>query len=125
MDNKITIIEGPPPVFEPVQDGWALGLNEGPNLLVTAITKLRTFNGPELVERCYRAWNSQSPIHLQYRNEMGLEQEAPIQAVRTVDTEDGHVLLLWVYLDRDQVEFELDNFDDDDESEDADDDFEL
>ena len=30
MDDKITIIEGPPPVFEPVQDGWALGLGEGP-----------------------------------------------------------------------------------------------
>ncbi|MCF6278515.1 MAG: hypothetical protein L3J16_07200 [Anaerolineales bacterium] len=119
MDHKITIIEGPPPVFEPVQDGWALGLNEGPNLLVTAVTKLRTFNGPELVERCYRAWNSHSPIHLHYRNDMGLEQTAPIQAVRNVNTDDGHVLLLWVYLDHDQVEFEIDR-DDGDEYEDDD-----
>jgi len=31
-DNKITIIEGPPPVFEPARDGWALGLCEGPHL---------------------------------------------------------------------------------------------
>ncbi|OQX63874.1 MAG: hypothetical protein B5M51_04580 [Anaerolinea sp. 4484_236] len=120
MDDKITIIEGPPPIFEPVQDGWALGLNEGPDLLVTALTRLRTFNGPELVERCYRAWHQQTPIHLLYRDEMGLEQEAPIQAVRSVDSEDGGILLLWVYLERDMVEFEIDRGDD----ESANDDFE-
>ena len=51
MDDKITIIEGPPPVFEQVQDGWAMSLNEGPNLTITALTRLRTFNGPALVER--------------------------------------------------------------------------
>jgi hypothetical protein len=34
MDEKITIIEGPPPVFEAVNDGWALGLNEGSRLSV-------------------------------------------------------------------------------------------
>ena len=63
MDEKITIIEGPPPVFEAVNDGWALGLNEGSHLSVPALTRLRTFNGPALVERCYRAWNSKLPIH--------------------------------------------------------------
>ena len=30
MEDKITIIEGPPPIFEHVNDGWALGLNESP-----------------------------------------------------------------------------------------------
>jgi hypothetical protein len=43
---------------------------------------------------------------------MGLEQTAPIRAARNVETEDGHVLLLWVYLDHDQVEYELDAGDD-------------
>ena len=109
MDNKITIIEGPPPVFEPVQDAWALSLTEGPQTFVNAVTKLRTFNGAKLVERCYRAWKNQLPMHLLYRNEMGLEQEAPIQAARTVDTDDGDILLLWVYLDPTMVEFEFDN----------------
>src|SRR5512133_1048477 len=86
MEEKITIIEGPPPVFEAVNDGWALGLNEGSRLSVPALTRLRTYNGPALVERCYRAWNSQSPIHLHYRNEMGVEQSAPILAARNVET---------------------------------------
>lgn len=57
MENKITIIEGPPPTFEAIDDGWALGLNEGPFLYDLAMTRLRTFNGPALVERCHRAWN--------------------------------------------------------------------
>jgi hypothetical protein len=112
MEDKITIIEGPPPVFEPVQDGWALGLNEGPSLSVAVMTRLRTFNGPALVERCYRAWRNQGSIHLHYRNDMGLEQIAPILAARALESEEGHVLLLWVYLDRDEVEFELDSGDD-------------
>jgi len=112
MDDKITIIEGPPPVFEQVQDGWAMSLNEGPSLNVTALTRLRTFNGPALVERCYRAWNSKTPIHLHYRDDMGLEQTAPIMAARNVETDDGHVLLLWVYLDSDNIEYEIDVGDD-------------
>ena len=43
MDEKITIIEGPPPIFEHVNDGWAMGLNESPTLSIPALTRLRTF----------------------------------------------------------------------------------
>jgi hypothetical protein len=50
-ENSITIIEGPPPVFEPTRDGWSLGLGEGPHMGLTVLTRLRTFNGPALVER--------------------------------------------------------------------------
>jgi hypothetical protein len=113
MDEKITIIEGPPPVFEHVNDGWAMGLNEGPKLFVPALTRLRTFNGHALVERCYRAWHSKSTIQLHYRNDMGLEQTVPILAARNVETDEGQVLLLWVYLDGEKVEFEVDAGEDD------------
>jgi len=113
MDDKITIIEGPPPEFEQVNDGWAIGLNEGPHLMVPALTRLRTFNGPALVERCYRAWHEKSSILLQYRNDVGLEQTAPILAARNVTTDEGDVLVLWVYLERDNVEYEVDSEDDD------------
>ncbi len=113
MDEKITIIEGPPPIFEHVNDGWAIGLNESPHVLVPALTRLRTFNGNALVERCHRAWNKQETIHLHYRNDMGLEQTAPILAARNVETSDGNVLLLWVYLDKEHVEYEFDEGDDD------------
>ncbi len=107
-DNKITIIEGPPPIFEAVQDGWAMGLGEGPHLTATVFTRLRTFNGPALIERCYRRWRANQPIHLHYRNETGLVEHAPIVAARSVNTVDGHVLLLWVNLDHDNVEYEAD-----------------
>ncbi|MCL4531214.1 MAG: hypothetical protein M1282_17640 [Chloroflexi bacterium] len=117
MDEKITIIEGPPPVFEQVSDAWALGLNESPNVLVPALTRLRTFNGNALVERCHRAWSNQQPIHLHYRNDMGLEETAPILAARNVETSEGHVLLLWVYLDKEHVEYEFGSDDDDEDAE--------
>ncbi|HEX8992319.1 MAG TPA: hypothetical protein VF784_11635 [Anaerolineales bacterium] len=112
MDEKITIIEGPPPIFEHVNDGWAIGLNESPHVLVPALTRLRTFNGNALVERCHRVWNKQETIHLHYRNDMGLEQTAPILAARNVETSEGNVLLLWVYLDKEHVEYEFDDRDD-------------
>jgi hypothetical protein len=113
MEDKITIIEGPTPVFEHVNDGWAMGLNEGPRLSVPALTRLRTFNGPALVQRCYAAWHNKSSIHLHYRTESGAEEISPILAARSVDTPDGQVLLLWVYLDSDGVEYEMDAGDDD------------
>ncbi len=114
MDDKITIIEGPPPVFEPVQDGWALGLGEGPRLPLTLLTRLRTFNGPALVERCYRRWHAKESIHLEYRNDLGLEEQAPIVAARSIESPDGHVLLLWVQLDPEKVRLELDSGEDED-----------
>jgi hypothetical protein len=113
MDDRITIIEGPPPAFELVTDGWAMGLSEGPHLFVPGLTRLRTFNGAALVERCYRAWHDRSSIVLHYRNELGLEQTAPIVAARHMTTGDGDVLLLWVYLDRSHVEYEVDSGEDD------------
>jgi hypothetical protein len=112
MEDKITIIEGPTPVFEPVQDGWALGLNETRQFSITALTRLRTFNGPALVERCYRCWSQRQPITLQYRDETGLEANAPILAARSIETDDGHMLLLWLHLERDDMELEIDADDD-------------
>ena len=120
MEDKITIIEGPTPVFEPVQDGWALGLNETGQFSYTALTRLRTFNGPALVERCYRRWSQHQPITLQYRDETGLEASAPILAARSLDTDDGQMLLLWLHIPRDNMELEI-NSDDDS----ADDDFDI
>jgi len=119
MEDRITIIEGPTPVFEAVSDGWALGLTESAGLSVPALTRLRTFNGPALVERCYRAWNQSKPINLHYRNEMGMEETAPIFAVRNVDTPDGNVLLLWVQLDHENVEYEIDGEEDDSDENDV------
>ncbi len=119
MEDKITIIEGPTPVFEPVQDGWALGLNESRKFSITALTRLRTFNGPSLVERCYRRWNQHEPILLHYRNEAGLEEAVPILAARSVETDDGQLLLLWLHVERENIELEI-NPDDDDASGDDD-----
>jgi len=96
MEDKITIIEGPTPEFEDINDGWVLGLNESPLLYDTIFTQVRTLNGPELVERCHRAWKSNSTIYLHYKNPMGIEEKAPITAVRTVSTDEGQLLLLWV-----------------------------
>jgi len=113
MDDRITIIEGPTPVFEHVNDGWAMGLNESPRLFVPALTRLRTFNGPALVQRCYNAWSQHGLMQLHYRSEAGAEETAPIFAARNIDTPEGHVLLLWVYLDSAGVEYEVDSGEED------------
>jgi hypothetical protein len=117
MEDKITIIEGPPPTFEMVQEGWVQGLNEGPNLADIAITRLRTFNGPALVERCHRAWRNNQTINLEFRTSEGLEHQAPIVAARYVELEEGQLLLLWVRIHDDEVELELGYGDEDEEEE--------
>jgi hypothetical protein len=125
MEDKITIIEGPPPTFEAVNDGWALGLNESNLLTNVALTRLRTFNGPGLLERCHRAWRHQSTIHLEYRGVDGLESQAPILAARTVEVDDGQVLLLWVRQEIDEEELEAGLGDDDEADDDLPDDLGL
>lgn len=112
MDEKITIIEGPPPTFESVNDGWVTGLLESPTIADIVITRLRTFNGHELVERCHRAWRNQGTIHLEYRSSDGLNQSAPIMAARTMEIDEGQLLILWIRLENDEVELEL-GYDDD------------
>lgn len=123
MEDKITIIEGPPPTFEAVQDDWVWGLNESPTLAEMVITRLRTFNGPALVERCHRAWRHRQAIHLEFRDLDGLTHEAPIVAARAVETNEGQMLLLWLRLQNENVELALDYEDDVDADDDEDPDF--
>ena len=120
MEDKITIIEGPPPTFENVVDGWVLGVSDSPKMGNIAVTRLRTFNGPALVERCHRAWHKQEPIHLEYRSSDGMPATAPIVAARYLETDEGQLLVLWVRLHQDETELEIE-FDDDDDVDDYDD----
>jgi hypothetical protein len=117
--EKITIIEGPPPTFEAVSDSWAFGLAEGPIPFQIALCRLRAVNGPALVERCYRAWHAGQPTSLEYRSEDGLTHEAPIVAARWAEVDEGQILLLWIRLQPEDVEFEIEV--DDELDEDADD----
>ncbi len=123
MEDKITIIEGPPPTFEIVPEGWVLGLNESPSLSDVVVTRLRTFNGPSLVERCHRAWRNNHSIQLEYRSDDGLLQQAPIVAARYVDVDDGQLLVLWLRLVDEAIELEIDY--DDDFGDETDDDTDL
>ena len=111
MDDQITIIEGPPPVFEHIDESWAQSLNESPDLYDMALTRLRTFNGRALVERCHRAWSKQKAIFLHYKNALGLEEKVPILAARCAEMDGGQVLYLWIRRDADA---EDDIFEDDD-----------
>lgn len=117
MEEKITIIEGPPPTFEQIPELWVHGLSEGAMQSEMVMTRLRTFNGPSLVERCYRAWHNQRDIQLEYRTPDGLNAEAPIVAARIMETDEGDMLLLWLRLPDDSVELEIgyDDFDDEDD----------
>jgi hypothetical protein len=123
--EKITIIEGPPPTFELVGDAWLMGLSEGPLPSNVALCRVRTANGPALVERCYRAWREQESIELEYRTEDGMTSEATILAVRWVEMPEGDILMLWVRLDDAEIEIEIDldieDYYDDEENDEEDD----
>jgi hypothetical protein len=107
--QKITIIEGPPPVFEDPGAAWPASLGDSLRPYRSALTRMRTFNGPALVERCYHAWKKHEPIVLEFRAPDGRVTQAPIQAARYVPTAEGHLLMLWVRLDPEEVETERDS----------------
>ena len=106
MDDKITIIEGPTPEFEEIQDGWLIGQNEGPYQFDLSLARLRTFNGEGMVERCHNTWRENHPMYLHYRDVLGLERKASIIAARSIETEDGDMLLLWIRRDPEDIEEE-------------------
>jgi hypothetical protein len=107
-ERKITIIEGPTPEFEAVQEEAAdflAGVLEGPSpQSYIALTRVRALNGPALVERCHRAWRERESIYLEFRTPVGLVQQVPIVAVRYIPTEEGDVLMLWVMLPLEVIE---------------------
>jgi hypothetical protein len=121
MEDRITIIEGPPPTFESVNQEWVYGLHESPISGDIALTQLRTFNAPALVERCYRTWRERQTMHLEFRDPDGLERSVPIVAVRAMESDEGQMLFLWIRLVDGAVELEL-GYDDDDIADDLDDD---
>ncbi len=114
-ERKITIIEGPTPTFEAVSEDWVLSQAEGPMLTRTAYTQVRALNGPELLNRCYRAWHAHEPIYLEFRDPSGLIRRVPILAARYYPTEEGDVLQLWVYTEDPDIVVEYGYADEDDE----------
>lgn len=120
MEDNITIIEGPPPTFELVNDIWANGIAESPKLANVAVTNLRTFNGNALVERCHRAWRKRQPIQLEYRGMDGMTHEVPIVAARSTENDDGELIFLWVRLPESDIDIEFRYASDDDDEDDLD-----
>jgi len=122
-EEKITIIEGPTPTFEQIAELWVHGLAEGAIQNEMVMTRLRTFDGSSLVERCNRAWSNQRNIQLEYRTPDGLNAEAPIVAARNLETDEGDMLLLWLRMPDDSIEIEIgydDEYDDDEDDLDLD-----
>jgi hypothetical protein len=92
----ITIIEGPTPEFHLVADPWAFSILEGASPFLPAACQVRSFNGGQLLERCQRAWSTQRPILLDYRQMDGLRRKVEIVGARLEKIEGIDVLNFWV-----------------------------
>lgn len=116
MSDKITIIEGPTPLFREANGLWAQSLIESHFEFETIFTELRAFDGSTLVKRCQKAWENQEAIFLEFRTEEGLTDQLPIVAIHHEETEEGDRLQLWLREEREEVEIELeyDEYDEDD-----------
>lgn len=91
----ITIIEGPPPTFQPAQGVWPDSLLEGRTAHEIATCQTRAFRGMALVERCRRAWQSNRPVLLDFPDEIGLRRRLEIVAVRCEELPEGNLLHIW------------------------------
>ncbi len=92
----ITIVEGPTPEFHVAPEDWALGLSESPGGALPARARMRTFNGPKMLERCTRAWGQGRPVLLDFPDNLGMRKQALVLAARWEEVDEGHVLYLWV-----------------------------
>ncbi len=94
----ISIIEGPPPEFQPPKEIWSLSLSENARLASVMYCQLRTLSGPRMLTRCQTAWAENRPVRLDYPDKMGLRHQADVVAARWTEVEEGHLLHLWVHL---------------------------
>lgn len=96
--ETITIVEGPPPEFQPVPDLWPLSVYEDREPYQSAVCQMRTFNGPKMLERCQRAWSEDRPVKLDFPDGAGMRKQLSVVAARWTEVEEGHVLHLWIQL---------------------------
>ena len=96
--EKITIVEGPTPEFEPNSEPWLLAMSEGPEIPFTSRCLLRTYNGADLLNRCRAAWEQGRAAYLEFTNLSGIPEQALILAARIGEVEEGEVLNLWLRL---------------------------
>ncbi len=94
--ERITVVEGPTPEFHPAPEGWAHALCDTSRGSVPVRSRMRTFSGPKMLERCTRAWGEGRAVVLDFPDQVGLRKQAEIIAVRWEEVEEGHVLHLWV-----------------------------
>lgn len=94
--ETITIIEGPTPEFHIAIDPWSMSILEGKSAYLTAACQVRSFNGGKLLDRCQRAWTSQRPILLDYKQIDGLRRQVEIISARLDKIDGVDVLNLWV-----------------------------
>ena len=92
----ITIIEGPTPEFHISTDPWTFSVLEGKGAYVTAACQVRSFNGQKLMERCERAWRTNRPIRLDFRQMDGLRRQVDIIGARLDKVDGVDVLNLWI-----------------------------
>jgi hypothetical protein len=92
----ITIIEGPTPEFRMSGDPWTFSVLEGGSGYVVAACQVRSFNGQTLIDRCQRAWSTNRPIRLDYRQIDGLRRQVDIIGARLDKVEGVDVLNLWI-----------------------------
>ena len=104
--ERITVVEGPTPAFEPNTEPWLLAMSEGPAIPFTGRCLLRTLDGNALLQRCRKAWQQGRAACLEFTNMSGLPEEALILAARAGEVEAGEVLQLWLRLNSWPEEFD-------------------
>lgn len=92
----ITIVEGPPPEFKTVDDGWMYSLLESSHPYFISLCQVRSLKGQQLLERCQRAWSAQRPIRLDFPTLTGFRKQLEIIAARYEPLPEGDLLNLWV-----------------------------
>ena len=97
--EKITIVEGPTPDFEPNSEPCILAMSEGPEIPYTTRCILRTLNGGDLLNRCRTAWQQGRSAYLEFTNLAGIPEEALILAARLGQVAEGETLNLWLRLE--------------------------
>jgi hypothetical protein len=91
----ITIVEGPPPIFQSAQGVWPHSLAGGVVAHEITTCQTRVLKGTKLIERCRRAWEAGRPVLLDFPDNLGLRRRLEVIAIRCEELPEGTMLHIW------------------------------
>jgi len=109
FDGVISATQYPDLEFEIISNPFFNGILDTANTSFVVATTIRSFEGPELIKRCNRAWENNGQMYLEYNNFEEEISRVQVIAILNKDNQDQDLLTIVVRLSPEEVDIYLED----------------